>query len=288
VTRVGSKNVEPAASQPGVSFGSFADGTTRLERRWAVDEPRAALLVVHGIGEHSGRYGNVGAALADVDIDVMAFDNRGFGQSGGRRAFVTSFDQYVDDVVEMLEERQSHGAPTILLGHSLGGLIAARSLVSGRATPDLSILSAPALMAEVPRWQRLLAPVLGRLAPKVFIPAKIDGDLLSRDLDVQREYLQDPLVIAGATAGLGNEIFRAMKETSSAISRIGVPTYVIHGEIDRLVPTAASDGVAGLPNAERRLWSGLRHECFHEPEQDDVIAEMIAWIESKLGDDSAG
>ena len=107
MTRLGSKDVEPAASQPGVSFGSFADGTTRLERRWAVEEPKATLLVVHGIGEHSGRYANVGAALAQVDIDVMAFDNRGFGQSGGRRAFVTSFDQFVDDVVEMLEERQT-------------------------------------------------------------------------------------------------------------------------------------------------------------------------------------
>ncbi len=238
----------------------------------------AALLLVHGIGEHSGRYEQVGMALSDAGIDVLAYDQRGFGQSGGRRAFVTTFDDYVDDLIEMLEARRSLGVPVVVLGHSLGGLIVARALSSGRVHPDLAVLSAPALAAEIPGWQRVLAPVLGRGLPKLFVPAKLDGELLSRDPEVQRRYVDDPLVIAGATAGLGQEILRTMEETSAAIDRISVPTYVLHGEADRLVPLRASDGLAALPNVERRVWKGLRHECFNEPEHKAVIAEMIEWI----------
>ncbi len=254
------------------------DGLTQLQRRWPAANPKAALLLVHGIGEHSGRYEHVGAALADRGIDVLSFDNRGFGQSGGRRAFVNSFDEFLADIEPLLADRRELGVPTVLMGHSLGGLIASTYLTSNRPQPDLAVLSAPALLAEVPAWQRIAAPVVGRIAPKLFIPAKIDGEILSRDVEVQQAYVNDPLVIAGATAGLGLEIFKAMESTMARISKVGMPTYVLHGDSDELVPPAASAPLGDLENVTRVLWPGLRHECMNEPEKDQVIAGIADWI----------
>ncbi len=259
------------------------DGLTQLRRHWGASEAKAALLLVHGIGEHSGRYEHVGANLANAGIDVMSFDNRGFGQSGGRRAFVNKFGEFLDDVDDLLRQRRQLGVPVILMGHSLGGLIVATYLESGRLQPDLAILSAPALAAEIPRWQRVLAPILGRVAPKAFIKSKIEGELLSRDVAVQEAYLRDPLVIAGSTAGLGAAILSTMGSTSEAIAKISVPAYVLHGDSDKLVPPSASEALGQLPNVTRKVWAGLRHECHNEPEQDEVLSGITDWVAEKLG-----
>lgn len=258
------------------------DGLTQLRRYWKVADPKAAVLLVHGIGEHSGRYEHVGGFLAARGFDVLGFDNRGFGQSGGRRAFVNSFDEYLDDVEDLMANRRELGVPVVLLGHSLGGLIGATYLASSRPAPDLGVLSAPALAAIIPRWRRVLAPILSRIAPKLFLKSKIEGELLSRDTEVQDKYLTDPLVIAGSTAGLGAAILRTMTDTTDRVAAITVPTYVLHGAEDRLVPPSASAPLAALSNVTYRLWDGLRHECFNEPEQVEVMTAMAEWLETKL------
>lgn len=273
----------PLSEHPSTTdLGATRDGLTQLRRRWATERPRAAMLLVHGIGEHSGRYEHVGAFFAAGGIDVLAFDNRGFGQSGGRRAHVDRFEQFLDDVEDLLAERRKLSVPTVLVGHSLGGLIVASYLAAARPRPDLAVLSAPALGADVPRWQRTAAPVLGRVVPTLFVPAAIDGDLLSRDPAVGERYKVDPLVIGGSTAGLGREVLAAMVRTTAALDRITVPTYVVHGSGDRLVPPSASEAFEALPNATRRLWDDLRHECFNEPERDEVLADVGAWLDQRL------
>ena len=238
--------------------------------------------MVHGIGEHSGRYEHVGKFLAANGYDVLAADNRGFGQTGGVRAYVDSFDQYLDDIEALLEERSALGVPTVLLGHSLGGLIVATYLVADRPGVCLGVLSAPALAAVVPRWQRVLAPIIGKLRGKQFIPAEIDGEILTRDVAVQEAYINDPLVIKGATARLGAEIFTTMRETTAQLHLLKLPMYVLHGDADALVPPAASAPLDGLANVTRRIWPGLRHECFNEPEQVEVMSELVAWLDAKV------
>lgn len=240
------------------------------------------MLIVHGIGEHSGRYEHVGSFFADQNIDTFSYDQRGFGQSGGRRAFVKSFEQYLDDAQALLERQRPAGLPVILLGHSLGGLVVTNYLVSDRPQPDLAVISAPALEADVPAWQKLFAPVLGRLLPKQHVPSKIDGTLLSRDVDVQDAYVNDPLVVAGATAGLGNEIFKTMASTSATLDRLRVPAYVLHGAEDRLVPPSASLALGELEGVTRKVWDGLRHECMNEPEQAEVLADIGTWLDQQL------
>lgn len=277
------------ATIPGVSadnvlpyFCETPDGLTQLRRHWVADEPKAVVLLVHGIGEHTGRYEHVGRFLAGRGYDVLAADNRGFGQSGGKRAYVDSFDQYLADVEALLDERREDGLPVVLFGHSLGGLICATYLVSARPQPDLAVLSAPALAAEVPLWQRLAAPLIGRIKPDLFLPAPIEGNLLSRDPEVGDRYAKDPLVVKGSTAGLGHSILATMGRTSAAVHRITLPTYVFHGGDDNLVPTASSEALGDFPNVTRRVWPGLRHECLNEPEQAEVLEETVAWLDDQL------
>jgi alpha-beta hydrolase superfamily lysophospholipase len=241
------------------------------------------MLLVHGIGEHSGRYEHVGAAFATAGIDVLAFDQRGFGQSGGRRAYVKQFDEFLDDIEPLVAERRSLEVPVILMGHSLGGLIATAYLLSERPQPDLAVLSAPALSAELPGWQRVVAPVLGSIAPPLKIPADFDGSVLSRDKAVQVAYETDPLRVPASTARLGRETLRAMKQVNTTLDRLQLPTYVLHGSDDELVPPSASEPFERLPNATRRVWEGLRHECMNEPERDEVIGEVVDWIDGEIG-----
>ncbi|WP_051062336.1 alpha/beta hydrolase [Ilumatobacter nonamiensis] len=263
-------------------IGTTHDGLEQLRRRWTPESPRAAMLLVHGIGEHSGRYEHVGAAFAEAGVDVLSFDQRGFGETAGRRAHVETFDEFLVDVQDLLDDRRSLRVPVILMGHSLGGLVVTAYLVSDRPLPDLAVLSAPALSAELPRWQRIAAPVLGRIAPGLNIPVDFDGSVLSRDEAVQTAYENDPLRVPASTAGLGRESLKKMKEVAGKLDRLTVPTYVLHGSDDTLVRPTASEPLAILPNVTRRVWDGLRHECLNEPERDEVIAEIVAWLDAEL------
>lgn len=265
-----------------VETAATADGTTQLRRRWAVAEPKAAIQLVHGIGEHTGRYGHVGQFFADRGYDVAAFDNRGFGESGGRRGHIDSFGIYLDDIQAGLDERRNLDVPVILFGHSLGGLMATRYLVDSRPQPDLAVLSSPALAAELPTWKRVAAPILGRVAPKLFVPNEIDGVGLSRDVEVQQAYVADPLLVSGATAGLGRQSLDAMKEANASLSKLSVPTYVLHGDEDPVVPQSASKPLQDLDGVTYRTWEGLRHECLNEPEKAEVMGEIAAWLDQQL------
>ncbi len=265
-----------------VEFGKTEDGLKQLRRRWQPTETKAAMLIVHGMGEHSGRYQHVGEFFAEQGLDVLAFDNRGFGLSGGRRGHVDRFDVFLDDIEELLALRRPLGHPVVLLGHSLGGLMVAAYLVSKRPQPDLAVLSSPALGAELPGWQRAAAPVLGRLAPSLFIKAPEQEGLLSRDPAVQESYHGDPLTVLGATAGLGRQVFRTMDDTSANLDRIRVPAYVFHGEDDELVPQEVSLPFRDNSLVTYRSWPGLRHECMNEPEKYEVLTEIDQWVQTQL------
>ena len=264
------------------SFGTTRDGLTQRRRHWAAPTPKAAILLVHGIGEHSGRYEHVGDALSEAGYDVLSYDQRGFGETGGRRAFVTEFSEYTDDVADLMVERRALGVPVVLMGHSLGGLIAVTYLVGDDPQPDLAVLSAPALEAEIPRWQRVAVPVLSRVTPRLHVKSDFDGSVLSRDEAVQQGYDNDPLRVDGATASLGRQIMTAMVSTSEQIDKIKIPTYVLHGGDDTLVAPTASEPIGRLPNVTRTVWPDLRHECLNEPEWPDVVAGITTWLDTQL------
>jgi alpha-beta hydrolase superfamily lysophospholipase len=273
---------------PSMGTTSVADGTTLRTLHWASGgDPGAVALVVHGLGEHAGRYGTVADALTGAGIDVFAYDQRGFGGSAGVRAYVDRFSQFHDDLAErMLAARAARpGLPLVMYGHSLGGLIAAGYVLSGRQLPmpDLLVLSAPGLDAEQPAWKKSLAKVLTGITPRMKLANGLAKGGLSRDPAVEAAVDADPLCISTSTVRLGAEAFAEQDRVQAAIAGIStmpMPTYVFHGSADPIVAPAASAILEGKGNVTRRVHEGLRHECHHEPEHAQVLGEVVAWTQA--------
>jgi acylglycerol lipase len=271
-----------------------ADGTPILVRRWAAaGEGRAwaEVLLVHGLAEHSGRYEHVGEWLAAAGLDVTAYDLRGFGGSGGRRGWVEEWSRHHDDLEERLRAVRSEasGLPVALYGHSVGALVSLGYVVAdpSRPLPDVLVLSAPAIDSSLPGWQKALAPILGRVVPTMELKNAFDGTTLSRDPSVAERYLEDPLNYHRTTTRFGAEAMAEQSRTMASLDRLTLPTLVIHGGDDRLVPTASSEPFARLPNVTRHVYPGLRHECHNEPEGEAVIADVVAWLRQASGPASA-
>jgi acylglycerol lipase len=251
----------------------------------AVGTPRAHLLLVHGIAEHAGRYGHVGTRLARAGISTHAFDQRGFGRSGGHRAYVDRWSQYHDDVEDRLNDVRSAagGLPVVLYGHSMGGLIALGYTLADppRRLPDLLVLSAPAIDAAVPAWKRRLADILGGTVPRFAIANTFPSGGLSADPAVETAYRADPLAVHRTTTRLGVSLFREQDRVKRALAdgaSLPVTTYVLHGADDPIVPEIASRSLEGRANVTRRVYEGLHHETHNEPSRVSVIDDTIAWI----------
>ena len=277
----------PTAYEPVSSLtdhGTTRDGLVQMRRRWQpAGDARAAVLLLHGIAEHGGRYEHVGRRLADAGFDVVAVDHRGCGRSGGRRGHVDRWSQFTDDVEDQLAQIRELGLPTVLLGHSMGGLMATRYCVdTDRPQPDLLVLSGPALDAEIATRLRIAAPILSRIAPTLEIREDGDPSFLSKDPKVGEVFYADPSRVPYPTARLGHELVTAMQDARSGVANITVPVLVLHGTDDRLVPASASDIFETIPNAERVLYEGLRHEVFNEAEGLEIVDTVIAWINGHL------
>lgn len=281
----------PNGIVPAEATARVADGTTLRTLHWEpAVEPWAAALIVHGLGEHAGRYRTVAGALTSDGIDTFAYDHRGFGGSAGVRAYVERFSQFHDDLAErVLAARAARpGLPLVMWGHSLGGLIVAGYVLSGRdlPMPDMVILSSPGLDAAQPGWKKALARTLRGITPKMRIANGLADDGLSSDPAVRAEADADPLCLSTSTMRFGAEAFDEQDRVQAAIAALTsmpVPTYVFHGGADPIVPPAASEILEGKGNVTRRVWDGLRHECHHEPSREQVLAEAVAWIHETAG-----
>lgn len=258
---------------------STADGTELFTRHWECAESRARMLIVHGIGEHSGRWEHVGSYFAAAGFDVYSYDQRGHGRTSDGPVDVESFDQFLDDIEQQLSGLDE---PVVIYGHSMGGLIATAYAESDRPQPDLYVLSAPALSASVPAVLRLAATVLSKVTPSMAMKNPIKGEQLSRDPAVAEAYFADPLVYEKATTRFGNAFLNAMDRAREAVDQIRRPILVIHGANDELVPPSASAPLAAVPTVERKLFPGLRHEIHNEPEQDEVLGFVAAWLDDQL------
>jgi acylglycerol lipase len=272
-----------------------ADGTELLTRHWPSDEaeaggawagaPWASVVLVHGLGEHSGRYEHVGDQLAAAGLDVYAYDHRGLGGSAGRRGDVERWSQFHDDLAERLAAvRATAGTrPVVLYGHSMGGLIVAGYCLSEHPKPDLVVLSSPGLGDTLAAWKHTLAAVASRILPTLSIPNGIDGTTISRDPSVAAKTIDDPLCVKTSTTRMGAAAFAEQDRVrAQAEQGLGVPTLVLHGLDDGLVPAQASEVFEGAPGVERRTYKGLRHELHNEPEGPEVIDDIIGWLRGQV------
>jgi alpha-beta hydrolase superfamily lysophospholipase len=267
------------------------DGTFLVTRHWPVDGPEvggawagptwASVLLVHGLGEHSGRYEHVGDRMTAAGLDVSSYDHRGMGGSGGRPGDIDAWSTYHDDLAERLAVVRGAAGPrpVVLYGHSLGGLISAGYLLTERPKPDLAVLTSPALDSTIPGWRRSMSRLLAAVTPGLRIPNDFDGETLSRDPSVAAKTIGDPRCVSSSSVRLATLAFREQARVQAGgPGGFGLPTLVLHGEDDGLVPASASAGLQDAPGVERRTYPGLRHELHNEPEGPEIIDTVIAWI----------
>jgi alpha-beta hydrolase superfamily lysophospholipase len=245
----------------------------------------AVIAVVHGYGDHGGRYAWFGEAMGGRGHAVYACDLRGHGQSSGPRGQVKSFDEYLDDTAVFLDEvrRRQPGKPLFLLGHSMGGLICAR-LAEERA-PDVTglVLSSPflALVAEVPPSKLVGARLLAVVWPGKDIGNTVQAADLSHDQAVVDAYVTDRLVHHVAPARWAVQLLAAQDAAMAAAERIALPLYVLYGTEDPVADPAFAEALfarAGSGDKTVRPYEGLLHECLNEVERERVYADLAAWI----------
>ena len=259
--------------------GRFSDDRLAY-RRWDTTDPSAIVVIAHGYAEHSGRYDHVAAALASAGLSVWALDHAGHGLSkGDERGNVGSVEQAVADMDEFvsLAAASAPGLPVFLVGHSMGGLLAVAYAENHQDRLAGVVVTGAAVV---------LGDMITELLALDEIPAVPLGEFVSRDPTVAQDYDEDPLNYHGA---MPRDVLQQAPERIEAVrSRFGtitVPILAMHGEQDALAPMQASlDIVTGVSSGDRmlRIWPGLYHEIFNEPERDQVIGEVVRWITERL------
>lgn len=288
------RDAAPAATPRGPIHDRLrtADGLELTSSRWPVAapaRPRATIALVHGLAEHAGRYQALAERLNAAGIELVSTDLRGHGRSPGRRAWVDHFDQYLLDADALVARAARDNTPLFLMGHSMGGAIAALYAIERAAGgPPLAglILSSPALAPgrDVPRWMLALSRIVSRLWPG-FPALKIDAALLSRDPAVVSANRADPLVHHDAVpARTGAEILAAMERIERGRGALRLPVLVYHGTADKLTEPDGSrvfGTQAGSPDRTLTLYEGSYHETMADLERERVIGALLDWVAAR-------
>ena len=267
-----------------------ADNLTLFTQSWRPDgEAKAAVLIIHGLAEHSGRYEHVAQAFVSAGYAVYSFDGRGHGQSSGSNAYFDSLDLYLSDIDLIMAQMQKEnaGIPHFLLGHSMGGAMATLFTITRQPAINGLVLSGPLIKqgGDVPAILLKLAPILGKWLPK--LPAlKLDGTTISRDPAVIEWYNNDPHNFRGGIpARTGANLIEATDRIQAGMSSISLPILIMHGSDDRLVTPEGSQLLYDSVNSvdkTLKFYDGLYHEIFNEPEKDEVLADTVTWCDVHL------
>lgn len=255
-------------------------------RNWEIENPKALIFLVHGYAEHISRYKSLAKKLNKAGFSVIGHDHAGHGKSGGERAYIDRFDQYVWDLNRVIEEYKSDELPYFIFGHSMGGLVVTSYCtlyrpedVSGIITSGaaLKINESPILQAVAP----FLSEIFAHLKTK-----KIGSQDISRDPEVVKEYDTDPKIYRGGMKmRLASEIILRVKKTNRIAELFTQPALFMHGSADELTdPEGTRVFYENCNSLDKELiiWDGLYHELINEPEKDQVISKMIDWINDRL------
>lgn len=252
--------------------------------------PRAVLLVAHGAGEHSARYQPLALFMNGYGFAVAALDHNGHGYSEGRPGHVNSFDEYLYDLAIFHRQVAARyaGLPMFLFGHSMGGLITSNYLLHHQKEFLGGILSGPAIKTDLQPGpvQMLLLRLLALLVPRLGM-LNLNADGISRDPEVVRKYIEDPLVFHGKmSARMLRELFAGMSMIQAGAARITLPMLLLHGGADVMTAPEGSRFLyehIGSSDKTLKIYPGLYHEILNEPERAEVLAHMLEWVETRLG-----
>lgn len=270
-------------------FVRTEDGLELFARAWPAGGT-GCLAILHGYGEHSGRYEAFARWLNGQGWDVIACDLRGHGRSPGRRGHIRRFSEYLQDAAALHAGARdlAPGRPVFLLGHSLGGLIAVHYTQEGGEDLAGLILSSPALRVAMPvaAWKRLSAPILSHLWPSFSAPSEIDPVWLSHDAGVVEAYRTDPLVHRVGTARWVTEMQAAQAAALHEARTLVFPLLVLQGGADRLTDPAATEKffqAAGAKDKTFKSYEGFYHEPLNEVGKERVWEDVRIWLEAHLG-----
>jgi len=268
------------------------DDVTFYMQGWEPEgKTKAIVCLIHGGGEHTGRYAHVGRFLSDAGYALFGFDLRGHGQTGGPRGHIPSVAVGLSDIHQFIEFQKGNfpDKPVFLYGHSLGGMLA---LLYAIQHPDgLQGVIATGAFLRSPLWDQkakvAVAKFLGSLFPSFTLPSGVDPSTLSRDPEVVKTYRDDPLVHDRVSLGFALTLLTAIDLCFKHARELTLPLLLMHGRDDRLVYPSGSEEFAKLAGETNKdvtvkLWEGLHHEIHNEPEQAEVFKMMIEWLDGHL------
>lgn len=272
---------------------TLRDGLNIALYEWPLprrQRPRAVVLIVHGLGEHAWRYDTVAQRLNEWGYCVRAYDQRGHGESGGTRGVLQDDDDLLEDLEELIDDTRRHIAlpwscPLVLLGHSMGGLVASALVQRGRAPVDALVLSSPALDTGMSDFQRWLTRVLYRWAPDLTVSNGLDPNGISHDPAQVAAYRSDRLVHDRISARLARFIDSNGPHVVAAAPTWPLPTLLMYAGADRLVQPEGSRAFAAVSPPQQvhsHCFDGLFHEIFNEADPSAVYAELRAWLDERF------
>ena len=256
---------------------------------WVPDgEPKAVLIIVHGLGEHGGRYPHVVEHLVPHGYAIYAMDLRGHGRSGEQRGHINSYDEIRSDLMTSIEivQKKEAGKPLFLMGHSIGGLIVLDYVLHYPDGLKGVIASAPTLMQTgVSPALMMIARILSKLAPRLSLKTGLDASAISRNPAVVEAYRSDPLVHSKGTPRMGAEIQTVMAWTNAHLAELKLPLLTLQGEADRLVPLDATRILyeqAASTDKQRITYPDGYHEPHNDIIHDQAVADLETWLEKHL------
>lgn len=266
---------------------NFASGKTAFYRFDATGDPRAVIVLVHGLGEHAGRYAGWASRFNEKGVTFLAFDLPGHGRTPGRWGVVPSPEKVYDTIDEILREVSGSfpGVPVFLYGHSLGGGIVLNYLIRRKPSVTGAIVTSPwVILSETPpAFKVFLAKMAGTLMPGMTQASGLKTEYLSRDPEVVNAYRHDPLVHGQISAGLYLWMSGAAEETLARAGEIAVPLLLAHGRNDMITSPSGSVQVAGsAPRATLKLWDGGYHELHNDPLKEEHFEFITEWMDTLL------
>jgi alpha-beta hydrolase superfamily lysophospholipase len=280
-----------AASDSTLSTYTATDGDNVALQDWPLPEGlalRGVVVLVHGLGEHAGRYDHVARRLNSWGFAVRGFDQYGHGESNGVRGALPSDNRLVDDLADVVEStrmRMEGDLPLIVLGHSMGGLVAASLAARGMAPIDGLVLSSPALDAGLSPFQKLLLAILPRILPNLAVGNGLDPNLISHDPRVVAAYKADPMVHDRISGRLARFIADGGPAVVASAAQWKVPTLLLYAGADGLVnPRGSRAFAAAAPQSvvTTRCFDGLFHEIFNELDAEPVFETLKQWLDARF------
>jgi acylglycerol lipase len=261
-----------------------ADGTKLAYRAWPHSGARVAFAVIHGLGEHAGRYERFADGMAKHGMSTYALDLRGHGKSPGQRGHVDSWSQWTDDASAFVRHLESTGGPEVVpVGHSFGGATLLSTVLAGKLPNTRRfVVSSPALKLKlaVAGWKLTLGPIISKIAPRLALANELDPGTVSRIPEVVEAYRNDPLVHNKISTRLGAEWQDATRNILAHAGEIKIPFLIVAGMADALIDPAGSQKLheQSRSMSELRLLDGRYHEPFNDLGSEEVFQLIADWL----------